>query len=131
MAWKEKDIPSGPRPGLQPMTRSNDHADVYNKMRYGTMHMHIMRLSIDNKVAVDLTNNWSVGGRQTCHVDVRYYFFRELKEENVIISEFTKNLARNLFENHTAKFCGNDKYMKSHEDRDSQGEGVGGYKDSV
>jgi len=43
---------------------------------------------------------------------------------------FTKNLARNLFEKHTAKFCGNDKYMKTHEDRDSQGEGVGGYKDS-
>ena len=99
-----------------------------------------MRLSIDNKGAVDLTNNWNVGGR-TCHVDVRYYFLHELKEENVIISEwigtennhsdlFTKNLARNLFEKHTAKFCGKDMYMKSHEDRDSQGEGVGGYKDS-
>ena len=47
----------------------------------------LMRLNIDNKGAVDLTNNWSVEGR-TRHVDVRYYFLRELKEENVIISEW-------------------------------------------
>ena len=67
-----------------------------------------MLLEMDNKGVVDLANNWSVGGR-TRHVDVQYYFFRELKEENVIISEwigtennhsdlFTKNLARNLFD---------------------------------
>ena len=42
-----------------------------------------MILWVDNKGAVDLANNWSVGGR-TRHVDVRYYFLRELKEANLI-----------------------------------------------
>ena len=42
-----------------------------------------MILWVDNKGTVDLANNWSVGGR-TRHVDVRYYFLRELKEENLI-----------------------------------------------
>jgi hypothetical protein len=41
-----------------------------------------MILEIDNKGAVDLTNNWSVGGR-TRHVEVQYYL-RELKEEGII-----------------------------------------------
>jgi hypothetical protein len=34
-----------------------------------------MILEINNKGAVDLTHNWSVGGR-TQHVEVRQYFFR-------------------------------------------------------
>jgi hypothetical protein len=42
-----------------------------------------MTLKIDNKGAVDLTNNWCVGGR-TGHIDTRYYFLRELKEQNII-----------------------------------------------
>jgi hypothetical protein len=42
-----------------------------------------MILEIDNKGAVDLTNNWSVGGR-TRHIDTRYYFLRELKEQGII-----------------------------------------------
>ena len=37
-------------------------------------------LEIENKGAVDLANNWSAGGR-TRHIDVRYYFLRELKEQ--------------------------------------------------
>ncbi len=36
-----------------------------------------MILEMDNKKAVDLANNWSVGG-QTRHVDVRQCFLREL-----------------------------------------------------
>jgi hypothetical protein len=42
-----------------------------------------MILKIDNKGAVDLTHNWSVGGR-TCHVEVRQYFLRDLKEDGMI-----------------------------------------------
>ena len=38
-----------------------------------------MVLEMDNKGAVDLANNWSVGGR-TRHMDVRNYFLRELKD---------------------------------------------------
>jgi hypothetical protein len=75
-----------------------------------------MILEIDNKGAVDLTHNWSVGGR-TRHVDVRQYFLRDLKEEDVILSQwiagdenssdlFTKNLPGPLFEKHLATYCG-------------------------
>jgi hypothetical protein len=46
-----------------------------------------MILEIDNKGAVDLTHNWSVGGR-TRHVEVRQYFFCDLKEENVIVTKW-------------------------------------------
>jgi hypothetical protein len=69
-----------------------------------------MLLEIDNKGAVDLTNNWSVGGR-TRHINTQYYFLRELKEQNIIKTVwlsgldmpsdlFTKNLARPQFERH-------------------------------
>ena len=42
-----------------------------------------MILEMDNKGAVDLANNWSIGGR-TRHVDVMNYFLRELKDEGVL-----------------------------------------------
>ncbi len=42
-----------------------------------------MILHMDNKGAIDLNHNWSVGER-TRHVDIWYYFLRVLKEENVI-----------------------------------------------
>jgi hypothetical protein len=75
-----------------------------------------MILEIDNKRAVDLTHNWSVGGRMR-HVDVRQYFLGDLKEEDVILSKwiagnenssdlFTKNLPGPLFEKHLATYCG-------------------------
>ena len=32
---------------------------------------------------VDLSNNWSVGGRM-CHIDVRCHFLQELKEDGFI-----------------------------------------------
>jgi hypothetical protein len=37
-----------------------------------------MILQIDNKGAVDIANNWSIGGR-TQHIEVRQYFLRDLK----------------------------------------------------
>jgi len=42
-----------------------------------------MILEIDNKGAVDTANNWSVGGR-TKHMDVRYLWLKELKEQGII-----------------------------------------------
>jgi len=39
---------------------------------------------VDNKGAKDLAHNWSIGGR-THHVDVKYHFFRELKENGIIL----------------------------------------------
>jgi hypothetical protein len=85
-----------------------------------------MILEVDNKGAVGLANNWSVGGR-TRHVAVRQYFLRELKEDGIILTIwlagdqmssdlFTKNLARPLFEKHTAIYVGNDEYMRRRRD---------------
>jgi hypothetical protein len=84
-----------------------------------------MILEIDNKGAVDLANNWSVGGR-TRHVEVREYFLRELKEQGIVLTKewvtggtempadlFTKKLPRPLFEKHIKTFCGNNEYMRS------------------
>jgi hypothetical protein len=74
-------------------------------------------LEIDNEGAVDLTHNWSVGGR-TRHVEVRQYFLRDLKEDGIIWSKwipgdsnssdlFMKNLGGPLFEKHLSTYCGN------------------------
>jgi hypothetical protein len=81
-----------------------------------------MILDVDNKGAVDLVNNYSVGG-QTHHVETQQYLLRQLKEENIIkviwtpgelnISDlYTNNLARSDFEKDTKAYVGNDKYMK-------------------
>jgi Reverse transcriptase (RNA-dependent DNA polymerase) len=75
-----------------------------------------MILWIDNRGAVDLSNNWSVGGR-TRHMDVRYYFLRELKEEGLIhtmwkdganmsVDLFTKNVTGPLFDKHSQRYVG-------------------------
>ena len=80
-----------------------------------------MILCIDNKGAVELANNWTVGGR-TRHIEVRQYFLRELKEQNVILarrisgenmcSDFlTKNLPGSLFERHIHPFIRDDEYF--------------------
>ena len=80
-----------------------------------------MRLFVDNKGAVDLANNWRVGGR-TRHIEVKQYFLRELKEARMIDTIWmkgndmtsdmlTKNLGRQLFEKHIKHFCGEDEYM--------------------
>jgi hypothetical protein len=80
-----------------------------------------MKLYVDNKGAVDLANNWSVGGR-TRHIEVREYFLREMKEAGLIDTRWisgtnmrsdtlTKNLSRKLFNKHNAWFVGHDKYM--------------------
>jgi len=97
-----------------------------------------MILWMDNKGALDLSNNWSVSGR-TRHVDVRYYFLRELKEAEIILTKwvsseenctdlFTKNLGGSPFEKHVEVFCGEDEYMKSTKTSVIQGEGVRGHK---
>ena len=81
-----------------------------------------MILEMDNKEAVDLANNWSVGGR-TRHVDVRNHFLRELKDMGLIQCRyvpgpendadiFAKNVTAAIFEKHIPKFVGVDEYMK-------------------
>ena len=67
-----------------------------------------MILNVDNMGAVQLANNWSVGGR-TRHVDIKQNFLRELKANGFLRVEWmsgddltpdthTKNLLRSLFE---------------------------------
>ena len=79
-----------------------------------------MQLQVDNKGAMDLANNWSIGGR-TRHVEVRQWFLRQLKEEGLIETSwlpgveneadlFTKNLPGPAFNKHTSRFCGKDDY---------------------
>jgi hypothetical protein len=75
-----------------------------------------MIIEVDNKGAKDLMNNWSVGGR-TRHIDIRYFYIRELKQRNTVKIEwisseqncsdlFTKNLGNELFEKHSNVYCG-------------------------
>jgi hypothetical protein len=69
-----------------------------------------MKLFVDNKGAVDITHNWSVGGR-TRNIEVKQYYRRELKELGIIeviwmkgkdmtADVLTKNLPVNDFERH-------------------------------
>ena len=94
-----------------------------------------MVLEMDNKGAVDLINNWSVGGR-TRHIDCGLNFMRELKEEEILkvvwipgsknsSDLFTKNLMGPDFERHSADCVGEGS------SNDSQGENVGGIRDST
>jgi hypothetical protein len=88
------------------------------------LRVHLpMILEVDNKGAVDLVNNFSVGGR-TGHIETRQYYIRELKEQGVIsviwkagseISSdmYTKNLGRREFGKHAAEYVGNDEYMQT------------------
>jgi hypothetical protein len=69
-----------------------------------------------------LTNNYSVGGR-TRHVDVKFFFLRELKEQGLLVIKhvpgeqndadiFTKNVTASIFERHLSLYVGKDEYMK-------------------
>jgi hypothetical protein len=107
-------------------TATNNAQDMlYTKRITESLVLHVklsMILEVDNKGAVDLVNNYSVGGR-TRHVEMSQYFMRQLKEENIskVIwtpgdlnssDLYTKNLARADLEKHTKAYVGDDKYMK-------------------
>jgi hypothetical protein len=104
---------------------TNNAQDMFYTTRIiESLGLHVqlpMILEVDNKGAVDLVNNYSVGGR-TRHVETRQYFLRQLKEENIIkviwtpgelnsSNLYTKNLARADFEKHMKAYVGDDKYM--------------------
>jgi hypothetical protein len=89
-----------------------------------------MILEVDNKGAKDLAHNWTIGGR-TRHVDVKYHFLRELKENGIILVKwisqeenssdlFTKNLATTLFKKHAKVYCSDEDIVS----QSFQGEGV-------
>ena len=54
-------------------------------------------LENDNKGAVDLANNWSLGG-QTRHVDVRNHFLWELKDEGLIMVKHVPYLGMKMWQ---------------------------------
>ena len=79
-----------------------------------------MVLKIDNSGAVDLANNWSAGGR-TRHIKTRMFFLRDMKEDGIIktvwtkgnenpVDIFTKNLASPAFNKCAKVFVGEDEY---------------------
>ena len=83
-----------------------------------------MILEMDNMGAVDLPNNWSVGGR-TRHVDVQQCFLRELTKSKVLdirwikglendADAFTKNLDDHASEKCIRTLVGQDVHMKSY-----------------
>ena len=82
-----------------------------------------MKLEMDNKGAVDLANNWSVGGR-TRHIGTKIEFLRGYKENGVLevvwipgseneADLFTKNLGGPLFRRFAPVFVGEDEYLSS------------------
>jgi len=107
---------------------------LYVKKVIESIGLHVelpMILKMDNKGAKDLINNWSVGGRMR-HIEVKYYFLRELKEKGLIKVEwirsedncsdiFTKNLSRVTFNKHIQRFCEDETKGEGN----LKGEGVG------
>ena len=76
---------------------------------------------MDNKGAVDLANNWSMGDR-TWHMDVQNYLLRDLKDEGLLAIKqvswedndagiSTKNTTGPLFEKHNPNIVGVNEYM--------------------
>ena len=74
-----------------------------------------MILQMDCKGALALTHSWSVGGR-TRHIDVKWHFLREMKEDGLIhtiwvhspdnsADLFTKNLSGPDFKRHSLVYC--------------------------
>ena len=47
-----------------------------------------MVLKADNKGAVDIANNWSIGGR-TRHIEVKQYFICDLKAKGILVVNWT------------------------------------------
>ncbi len=96
---------------------AQDMLFVYRLMQ--TMDMKIdlpMILECDNKEAINLSCNWSVGGR-TCHVNVCLYMLQDLNEDKIIQMKWikgeensvdlgTKNLDHASHAKHTKTLCG-------------------------
>ena len=88
-----------------------------------SMHLQVelpMVIECDNKGAVDLVNGYQVGGG-TKHIDIRTYFMRDLKDEEVIVVKWiptevneadicTKNTKEGAYLEHIKTFVGEDEY---------------------
>ena len=81
-----------------------------------------MILESDNKEAIDIYNNQTTN-RHTKHIDTRYYFLRELKEQGIMkfkqisgqensVDLFTKNLGNPLFTTHAGYYYTDKDFSK-------------------
>ena len=67
------------------VTTAQDMMFTYRLLNLMGLKVELLTLlEMHNKGAVDLANNYSVGGR-TRHVDVRFFYLRELKQEGLIV----------------------------------------------
>ena len=72
------------------VTLSVTEAELIMHSRHDSDHANCDMFGIereDNRDVVDLVNKWSVSG-QTRHVDVRFWWLRNLKEEGQLIVEW-------------------------------------------
>ncbi len=100
-------------------SRAQDMLFVWQMMQAMQLRVKLpMILQCDNKGTINLSKNWSTGGR-TRHVDVRIYMLRKLNEQTIIQMEWvdgnensadlgTKNLDITSHKKHTATLCGNN-----------------------
>ena len=91
----------------------NETEHMYNFFTSFSIEVKLpMKVYVDNTGAINLSKNWTTGGR-TKHIDLRYHYIRELVEQEIIevvfvrseanISDiFTKNLRQILFDKHQA-----------------------------
>ena len=82
-----------------------------------------MGLEMNNSEAVDISNSWSVSGRNR-YVDGHSYFLRELKDQGLLVIKhvpgdsndydiLTKNVTSAIFNRHISLYMGNDEYLTS------------------
>ena len=80
---------------------------LYTMRIQESLGLHIAKpiiLHVDNRGAVNLANNWSVGGR-TRFVEISYYLQLELKEKNLIAANWVPAVS-NCCDLLTKKFSG-------------------------
>ena len=104
-------------------TTSNAQDMMYAKRLLESMDLQVkltMFLEMDNKGAVDIVNNYSVGGR-TRHVERKQYYLHELKEQGTIVVKWTHGSVNSSvifyqsckdFNKHTAVYVGKYLYMR-------------------
>ena len=89
--------------------------------------------NIDKGGAVDIDNNWSVGGR-ICHVEVKQNFLQKLKEAGIVEFQWifmanneaemsTKNVSGPEHNKHAARICRHNKNYITVQGRESHEQG--------
>ena len=83
-----------------------------------------MKLEINNKEAINIANNWIIGGK-TLHVEVCQWFLRDFKQLGILTVVWitgednsndllTKTLPGPLIKKHTLVYCDVDDYTRKY-----------------